>query len=177
MYDWLKPEVVIPVHGEALHLSENATLARSLGIKEVVVCRNGDVVRLAPGPSQIIDEVPAGRSYRDGNLLIDAEDPAVADRRRLGFAGVVSVAVAMSGRGDIVGDPWIEMTGLPIAAPPDGTMEEIVMDAVSGALSSLPKARRRDPAAVTQAIERSVRGAVNEMWGKKPLCHVLLLQV
>jgi ribonuclease J len=177
MYDWLKPEVVIPVHGEALHLSENATLARSLGIKEVVVCRNGDVVRLAPGPSQIIDEVPAGRSYRDGNLLIDAEDPAVADRRRLGFAGVVSVAVAMSGRGDIVGDPWIEMTGLPIAAPPDGTMEEIVMDAVSGALSSLPKARRRDPAAVTQAIERSVRGAVNEVWGKKPLCHVLLLQV
>jgi ribonuclease J len=177
MYEWLKPEVVIPVHGEALHLSENATLARSLGIKEVVVCRNGDVVRLAPGPSQIIDEVPAGRSYRDGNLLIDAEDPAVSDRRRLGFAGVVSVAVAMSGRGDIVGDPWIEMTGLPIAAPPDGTMEEIVMDAVSGALSSLPKARRRDPAAVTQAIDRSVRGAVNEVWGKKPLCHVLVLQV
>jgi ribonuclease J len=176
MYEWLKPELVVPVHGEALHLSENAALARSIGIKEVVMCGNGDVVRLAPGPAQIVDQVPAGRTYRDGKLLIDAEERTIADRRKLGFAGVVSVAVAMSGRGDIVGDPWIEMTGLPIAAP-DGTMEEIVMDAVSSALSSLPKARRRDPAAVRQAIERSVRGAVNEVWGKKPLCHVLLLQV
>ncbi|MEX2128764.1 MAG: ribonuclease J [Xanthobacteraceae bacterium] len=177
MYEWLKPEVVVPVHGEALHLSENAALARSLGIKEVVVCGNGDVVRLSPGPAQIIDEVPSGRLYRDGNLLVDAEARTVADRRKLGFAGVVSVAVAMSSRGDIVGDPWIEMTGLPIEIPREDTMEEVVMDAVSSALSSLPKARRRDPAAVTQAIERSVRGAVNEVWGKKPLCHVLVLQV
>jgi ribonuclease J len=177
MYEWLKPEVVVPVHGEALHLSENAALARSLGIKEVVLCGDGDVVRLAPGRAQIIDEIPSGRLYRDGNLLIEGEARTVPDRRRLGFAGIVSVAIAMSGRGDIVGDPWIEMTGLPEQARPDQTMEELVVDAVENALSSLPKGRRRDPGAVEQAIERSVRGSVNAVWGKKPLCHVLVLQV
>ena len=139
MYEWLKPDVVVPVHGEALHLSENAALARSIGIKEVVICGDGDVVRLAPGPAQVIDEVPAGRLYRDGNLLIDAESRTVAERRKLGFAGIVSVAVAVSGRGDLVGDPWIEMTGLPVAASADKTMQEIVADAVDGALTSLPK--------------------------------------
>jgi ribonuclease J len=177
MYEWLKPEAVIPVHGEALHLSENAALARSLGVREVVICGDGDVVRLAPGPVQIVDGVPAGQLYRDGNLLVSAEARTIPDRRRLGFAGVVSVAVAFSGRGDIVGDPWIEMTGLPESAGPDQSMEELVADAVEQAITSLPKARRRDPAAATQAIERSVRGSVNAVWGKKPVCHVLVLQV
>jgi ribonuclease J len=177
MYEWLKPEAVVPVHGEALHLSENAKLARSLGIKEVVECRNGDVVRLIPGPAKIVDQVQAGRVYQDGNIYLGEASKAVADRRKLAFAGVVSVAIAMSGRGDIVGDPWIDMTGLPEEIAPKRSMQDYVADAVDDAITSLPKARRRDPAAVEQAVERSVRGAVNNVWGKKPLCHVLILQV
>lgn len=177
MYEWLKPEAVVPVHGEALHLSENAKLVRSLGIKEVALCRNGDVVRLVPGPAKVVDEVPAGRIYQDGNLLVDAEARTIPDRRKLAFAGVVSVAVALSSRGDIVGDPWVQMTGLPVSVATNETMEDVVMGAIDDAIASLPKARRRDPDAVTQAVERSVRGAVNAVWGKKPLCHVLVLQV
>lgn len=177
MYEWLKPETVVPVHGEALHLHENTKLARSLGVKEVVECRNGDVVRLAPGPAQVIDQVGAARVYQDGNLYIHEESRTVAERRKLAFAGIVSVAIAMSGRGDIVGDPWVDMTGLPEEYEPKRAMQDLVADAVDNAITSLPKARRRDPAALEQAIERSVRGAVNAVWGKKPLCHVLILQV
>ena len=69
------------------------------------------------------------------------------------------------------------MTGLPEFAAPGRTMQQVVEDAVYDALDSLPKARRGDSDAVTQAVERSVRGAVNAIWGKKPLCHVLTLQV
>jgi ribonuclease J len=177
MYEWLKPEAVLPVHGEALHLHENAKLARSLGIKEVVELRNGDVVRIAPGPSQVIDQVAAGRVYQDGDLYVHEESRTVAERRKLSFAGVVSVAIAMGGRGDIVGDPWVDMTGLPEEYEPKKSMQDLVADAVDDAITSLPKARRRDPAALEQAIERSVRGAVNNVWGKKPVCHVLILQV
>jgi ribonuclease J len=83
----------------------------------------------------------------------------------------------MSGRGDIVGDPWVDMTGLPEEYEPKKSMQDLVADAVDDAITSLPKARRRDPAALEQAIERSVRGAVNNVWGKKPVCHVLILQV
>jgi ribonuclease J len=82
-----------------------------------------------------------------------------------------------TGRGDLVGDPWIEMTGLPVAASADKTMQEIVADAVEDALTNLPKGRRRDPGALEQAIERSVRGSVNAVWGKRPLCHVMIIQV
>jgi ribonuclease J len=114
---------------------------------------------------------------RDGNLTIEEAARTVADRRKLGFAGVISVALAIGGRGDLAGDPWIEMTGIPEFVAPDRTMREIVADAVENAVASLPKARRREPDAVTQAVERSVRGAVNSVWGKKPWCHVLVVQV
>jgi ribonuclease J len=125
----------------------------------------------------VIDQVAAGRVYQDGDLYVHEESRTVAERRKLSFAGIVSVAIAMSGRGDIVGDPWVDMTGLPEEYEPKKSMQDLVADAVDDAITSLPKARRRDPAALEQAIERSVRGAVNNVWGKKPLCHVLILQV
>jgi ribonuclease J len=176
LYSWLKPEVAVPVHGEALHLSEHAALARELGIKEVILCGDGDVVRLSPAPAGVIDEVPAGRLYRDGRVLVEQAAPALSERRRLGFAGVVSIALALGARGEIAGDPMVEITGLPETLGTKST-EDLVLDAVEEALQSLPKPRRRDPDAIAEAIERSVRGQLNAFWGKKPTCHVLVLQL
>ena len=73
MIGWVRPKILIPAHGEALHLAEHAALARRAGVPEVLVCRNGDLVRLAPGKAEIIDEIPSGRLYKDGTLLVDAE--------------------------------------------------------------------------------------------------------
>src|SRR5438067_159991 len=92
---WVRPQILIPAHGEPLHLAEHAKLARGAGVKIVLVCRDGDLIRLAPGKPGTIDEVLAGRVYRDGSLLVSAEERTVADRRRLGFAGVVSIAMAL----------------------------------------------------------------------------------
>jgi ribonuclease J len=175
MYEWLKPQVAVPVHGEALHLHENAALARSLGVPQVVTCYNGDVVRLAPAPAEKIDDVPFGRLFRDGNLLVEEAERGMAERRRLAFAGVVSVALALGGRGELAGDPVVELAGLPLAAGGE-SMEQIVIDAVIDAFGSLPKGRRRDPDALSEAIQRSVRGKVGAVWGKKPACHVLVIQ-
>jgi ribonuclease J len=177
LYEWLKPELVVPVHGEALHLDENAKLARSMNIKEVQVCRNGDVVKLAPGPAEIVDDVPTGRIYRDGTLLVSEEARTIPERKRLAFSGVVSVALALGGRGELAGDPAIEISGLPEEVAPGRPMADLVSDAVYDAIESLPKKRRQDQAAVIQAVQRSVRGSVNAAWGKKPVCHVLVLDV
>ena len=143
---------------------------------QVFTCYNGDVVRLAPGKVEKLDEVPSGRLYRDGNLLLDGELKALADRRRLAFAGVVSVALALGGRGELTGDPVVDIAGLPEAAGGE-PMEQIVLDAVFDAFESLPKARRRDPDAIEEAVVRSVRGKIGAVWGKKPLCHVMILQL
>ena len=173
---WVKPKIVIPVHGEALHLSEHAALARRCGVPEVIQCRNGDLVRLSPNPS-LIDEVPAGRLYKDGILLIEAEARTVADRRRLSFAGAVSVALALTDKGDLIEDPSVGLIGIPERDRDGGLMIEVAENAVLETLESLPRASRRDPDAVAEAVRRAVRAAVAERWGKKPMCQVHVLTV
>src|SRR5262249_34556609 len=86
LYGWVKPRILVPVHGEPLHLHEHAALGRELGIPEVLTCENGDLVRLAPGRARVVDEVPAARLYKDGRLIVEAEGRTLPDRRRLAFA-------------------------------------------------------------------------------------------
>ncbi len=177
MYRWVKPAIAVPVHGEPLHLAENAALARRVGIPQVILCGNGDVVQLAPGPAGIVDEVPAARLYKDGRLLVEAAARTVPTRRRLGYAGLVSVAVALNERGDVAGEPEVELIGIPEMTAQNASMAEVAYDAVVDTLRSLPRARRRDPDTVEQAVRRAVRAVITEAWGKKPLCHIHVLTV
>ncbi len=173
---WVKPQIVIPVHGEALHLSEHAALARGCGVKEVVQCRNGDLVRLSPNPG-LIDEVPAGRIYKDGTLLVSAEARTVADRRRLSFAGTISVALALTDKGELIDNPSLDLIGIPERDREGALLSEAAYDAVLQTIDSLPRGRRRDPDAVAEAVRRAVRAAIAQRWGKKPMCHVHVLTV
>jgi ribonuclease J len=177
MIGWVKPKILIPAHGEALHLSEHAKLARAAGVPQVVVCRNGDLVRLAPGPAQIIDEIPSGRLFKDGALVIDAQAPTVAARRRLSYAGIVSVALALSEKGALLADPEIELIGIPETDASGAAMTDVARAAVEEAFETMPKPRRRDPDEVAEAIRRAVRGAIAERWNKKPICHVHVLEM
>jgi ribonuclease J len=173
---WVKPKILIPVHGEALHLSEHAALARRCGVPEVVQCRNGDLVRLSPD-ARIIDEVPAGRLYKDGSLIVEADARTIADRRRMSFAGAVSVALAITDKGVLAADPEIDLIGIPEHDRDGGLIEEAVYDAVLETVESMPRKRRGDPDAVAEAVGRAVRAAVAQRWGKKPMCHVHVLTV
>jgi ribonuclease J len=176
MIGWVRPRLLIPVHGEALHLAEHADLARRLGIT-VGMCRNGDLVKLAPGDPGIIDEIPAGRLYKDGRLLVDAQARTVADRKRLSVFGFVSIALALTEKGQLAADPEIELIGIPETNATGEQMMEIAMDSIMDTIDSLPKARRRDPDSIAEAVRRSVRASIAEQWGKKPLVYVHLLLV
>ena len=177
LFSWVKPRIALPVHGEALHLAEHAALARSLGVPEVLTCRNGDLVKLAPGHASVIDEVPEGRLYKDGRLLIEAESRTVADRRRLSYAGVVVVALAIDDKGTLAADPDVELIGIPETDGEGERFDDLAYNAALDTVEQLPKGRRRDPEAVTEAVKRAVRAAIADRWGKKPLCLVQVLVV
>ena len=160
-----------------MHLAEHANLARRAGVPNVIVCRNGDLVRLAPGPPGIVDEIPSGRLYKDGSILIDAEAKTVAGRRRLSFSGVISVALAVTDKGELAADPEVELTGIPETDADGESLAEAAYDAVMSTFESLPKPRRRDPDSVAEAVRRAVRAAIARRWRKKPVCHVHVLTV
>jgi ribonuclease J len=176
LYRWVRPRLAVPVHGEPLHLAEHVKIARGCGVKEVVNCRNGDVVRLAPAPGGKVDEVRAGRLLKDGRLIIEATAPAIAERRRLSFVGIVTVAVVVDEAGQMSADPEVELLGIPEKDESGAVLEDIVYDVVLDTVENLPRARRRDPAAVSDSVRRAVRAAVAERWGKKPICVVHVIQ-
>jgi ribonuclease J len=177
MLRWVRPQIVLPVHGEPLHMAEHADLARKIGVPKVITCQDGDVVRLAPDGPKIIDEVPVGRFYKDGRILVDALARTIPDRRRLGFAGIVSVAVAVSEKGELLADPKIELAGIPETNATGESFSDLVYNAVLDTVENLPRARRRDPEAISESVSRAVRSTVAREWNKKPTCHVHVLVV
>jgi ribonuclease J len=121
--------------------------------------------------------VPQGRLYKDGTLLVEADSRTVADRKRLSFAGAVSVALALTEKGEMADDPSLDLIGIPERDRDGGLIYEAVYDAVLATFDSLPRKRRGDPDAVAEAVRRAVRAVVAERWGKKPMCHVHILEV
>jgi ribonuclease J len=174
---WVKPQILIPVHGEALHLSEHAALGKKLGIPHVLQCRNGDLVQLAPGAPAIIDQLPFGRMFKDGKLLIAGESTTIAERRRLSFGGMISVALAVTEKGVLAADPEIDLQGIPEHAANGELLSDLAYNAALDTFENMPKQRRRDPDTVAEAVRRAVRAAVAMHWGKKPVCHVHVLTV
>ena len=177
LYEWLRPKIAVPAHGEALHLYTHADFARDMGVEKAIVAMNGDVVLLGPGTPAIVDEVPHGRMLLDGNVLVRSDDEAVRARRKLAFAGVISIGVALTSKGELAGDPDVMMAGLPARARDGRSMDEIIDKAVFETIDNLPRGRRRDPDDGATAIERSVRNTVRGVWGKRPEVHVLVMPV
>jgi ribonuclease J len=176
-YEWIRPSIAIPAHGEELHLEEHARFAALCGVAHVVKARDGDVVLLAPGAPAIIDEVPHGRLCKDGNALLSLDDEAVTTRQRLAFGGIVMIALAVDGKGEMAGVPDVVLAGLPAKTRAGLVLDEIVDAALFDTFDALPRPQRRDANVVSTAIERAIRAAVAAAWGKKPSVHVLVVEV
>jgi ribonuclease J len=174
MYEWTRPRIGIPVHGEAAHLVAHGSLMAQSGIPEVAQVRNGDMIRLAPGAAEIIDKVPFGRIYKDGRLVGDDEQTGIRDRRRLSFAGHVAVNVVLDEKYEMAGDPDLVAIGVAMVDARGADMEELMLAAAIGAIESIPRQRRKDLDLVQEAVRRAVRGFANDVWGKKPLVTVFV---
>ena len=174
MYEWVRPHILVPVHGEAAHLAGQAELARQCGIPRPIQVRNGDMLLLAPGDPHIIDQVPFGRIFKDGKLIGTDEAVGVRDRRRLSFAGHVDVNVVLDDRYQLEGDPDLVAIGLPSADERGEDLEDLMLEAAIGAVESIPRVRRKDLDLVSEAVRRAVRAAANDAWGKKPIVTVFV---
>src|ERR1700727_1841731 len=177
MYGWVRPRIAVPAHGGPVHLTEHAAFARAQGVSQVLRAFNGDLIRLAPGEVGISGKVTSGRRAKDGAILLPPDQESIRQRRRLSFDRVVSIAIALTPRGEMAGDPDVMIAGLPERTREGAAIDALIDDAIFEAFESLPPGKRRDAEVVSSAIERAVRGSVNSVWGKKPQVHVLVVEV
>ncbi|MFD2653990.1 ribonuclease J [Brucella rhizosphaerae] len=177
MYSWVRPRILVPVHGEAAHLVAQGSLGAMEGIEEIAQVRDGDMLRLAPGKAEIIDEAPVGRIYKDGKLIGDEDEIGMVERRKLAFVGHVAVSVLLDRDFKIMDEPDLVAFGLPEEDAQGDLMEEILLDAAIEAIDSIPRARRKDLEVVRESVRRAVRAATNEAWGKKPVVTVFINRI
>ncbi|WP_297323208.1 ribonuclease J [uncultured Bartonella sp.] len=174
MYEWVKPKILVPVHGEAAHLAAQTALGRQAGIETVAEIRNGDMLRLAPDPVEIIDEVPVGQIYKDGNLVGNEEELGVKERRKLSYVGHISVSLVLDKKHNLAICPDIVSFGVPETDGHRELIDNIIADTIESTIDSIPRIKRKDDELVREAVRRAIRSTVNEIWGKKPVCAVFL---
>jgi ribonuclease J len=178
MYAWARPKIAVPTHGERRHLLEHAALARDLQVGQTVAPRNGDMVRLAPGKAEIIDEVPSGRIYVDGGVLTVENGEALRERRHASHSGMLTVALVLDERGRIVSGPQVQSIGLP--GDENTPLEEALDDlanAAEAAVRGLNDYDREDDHAVEQALIRALKRNSFRLWERRPIVTATVLRV
>ena len=177
MYEWTKPTIGVPVHGEAQHLSAHAGLMGECGIEDVAPIRNGDMLRLAPGPAEVVTQVESGRVYKDGHMIGTEDETGIKRRRILSWVGHIVMSLVIDKDGDLLADPDIVCEGLPRMVDEQDSFEDVLYDAGVSAFENIPRKKRKDIGRIEQAVERALRSEAREIWGKKPIINVFVQKV
>ncbi len=167
MYAMVKPKIAIPVHGELRHMTEHARFARELQVPEAIVVRNGELLRLAPGPAESIDETPSGRLHLDGDILVHEEDGYAKARRAMSFSGFIGITVVVDRKGRPSADAVFHISGVP----------EDVIEPVKEAVARAMGGKRSNGEDLQESVRIAARRAANEVWGKKPVVTVEIVEV
>ena len=171
MYKWVRPEIVVPVHGEPRHLAEQARLALDHGVPHAVVQKNGDVIRLAPNGPEKVDEVRVGRLVLDGDVILPADGSTVNERRKIGYGGLITVALPIGDDGQLAGKPLVRPFGVPVEEDRD----DFIADATDAAMRAFTSGD--DEERMRENVRLAVRRCAMVWTGKKPVVEVMLLQV
>ena len=176
MYNWVKPECIIPVHGEHRHMIEHVKFAKEMQIKNTVLVENGDIVKIAPGGKPAVyDKAPHGRLYVDGSVSIEEDGQSIKDRRNISNNGFMDVTIIISSNGNIIKDPLLTIRGLPIYDSEEfkfGLQEKIFEASKTFSLTN-----KKQESNLIDAIKVTCRKYSREKTGKKPLTNINLVRV
>lgn len=176
MYRWIRPQIAVPVHGEARHLHEHLAFARELGVPQAIEVRNGDVLRLAPAPAAVIDEVPTGRLVLENDGLIAAGDDLFRTRRRLMAHGTVLVGLVLDGYGTLLAAPQLSTFGA-VDLEREPGLKETVQTAIEDAVEELDDNAALDDEQIRTAVRVAVRRAFKLVREKRPIIEIQITRL
>jgi ribonuclease J len=171
MYKWIRPEIIVPVHGEIRHMHEQARFALEQGVPKAVKQQNGEIIRLAPNGPAKIGHATVGRLVLDGDVILPADGATMGERRRIALYGQMSVAVAIDRKGKLLGAPQIRVQGVPVEEDRDDLIE-----AAADAAAEAVKKDWRDSEKLRESLRLAVRRVAVRFTGKKPVVDVLLIE-
>ena len=178
MYQWARPKIAVPTHGERRHLIEHCNLAKDMQVAQALAPRNGDMVRLAPGRAEIIDEVPASRLFLDGGMLTPENGEALRERRHAATNGVIHVAIVLDKKGRIASGPQVRAVGMPGDEdyPLDEALDDLA-DVAVDAMKKLDAEAKGEDEQVETAVSRAIKKASQRIWERRPIVETTVLRI
>ena len=175
LYQWVRPDTLIPIHGELRHLKEHAHFARTNQIANSIIAENGTVVRLAKGNAEVVDHIETGRLAVDGKRLISVDSDVIRERNRIRYNGVAVATVIINRGGKLLGEPQLSVRGVIDFIDENGYYTEAVK-AIVTAINKLPE-KRRDDELLAETTRVAVRRTLRNFTGKRPVTDVHIVRV
>ncbi len=172
MYKWIRPELLVPVHGEMRHMREHARFGISEGIPQAIVQSDGDIIRLLPGQASKIGDAEVGRLVLDGDVILPADGSTINERRKVSLNGQISVAVAIGRDGRAIGTPQVKLQGIPV----EEDRVAFIDDAVAAVAEAMRSGTRRERDRLREDVRLAVRKIATRWTGKKPIVDVLMIE-
>lgn len=176
MYEWLRPQILVPIHGELRHMQEHVRLARECGIPKTAIAENGTMLQFTEQGAEVVDHVPVGRMAVDGTRLVPIDGAVLRERNRLRFNGAAVATVVLDGKGKLVADPQLSMQGV-LDELDEGESWDDAIDAIVEAINDLSPRERGNDDTVSEAARIAVRRALRESVGKRPVTDVHVVRV
>ena len=177
MYQMVRPRIAIPVHGEARHIKEHVALAKACQVPEALEAANGTVIRLAPGPAEIVAQVTSGRLGLDGKSLLRLDGDMIRHRHRMSFNGLIMVSLVLAKDGKLLAPPQVSLEGLLDGGDAAADAINAMEDAVGAAVGDLSKSQLMLTDEVTETARLAARRWFHKAYDKKPVTKVHVMRL
>ena len=171
MYNWVKPESIIPVHGEHRHMNEHIKFAKQMQIPHALRIEDGDIVRISPGKNpKIIDKAPSGKMYLDGNIPVGENSQSIKERRNLSQNGYLEITLILSNSGKL-SKPIISYKGIP-----ENIFDEKIIfemeDEIFNTCRSFSMKNKKQEKNLIETVKQNCRKIIKDKTGKKPYTNI-----
>ena len=171
MYNWVKPESIIPVHGEHRHMNEHIKFAKEMQVPHALRIEDGDIVRIFPGENpEIIDKAPSGKMYLDGNIAVGENSQSIKERRNLSLNGYLEITLILNNSGKL-SKPIISYKGI----PEQNFDEKIIFqmeDEIFNTCRSFSMKNRNQEKNLIETVKQNCRKIIKDKTGKKPFTNI-----
>lgn len=174
LYDIIKPQMAIPMHGEALHLSRHAQLANDCGIKQTHVLNNGDLLSITKDGGAVIDEVYTAEMALDGEKITAIDSSAVRQRRKMSFAGLIVISITLDDMGTILAEPNVTLEGVAMACAVE---RETLVEELEQSIHKLSDKEVKSDNTVSEKVRITARRYVEKKTGKRPQVKIHMARV
>ena len=176
MYRWVKPQCVIPVHGEHRHMAEHVSFAKEMQVPKTLLIENGDIIKILPGNKpEIIDKAPSGKVYLDGNLRVDSDSQSIKERRNISINGYLEITLIVSNNGKVT-KPIISFKGIPESGENKNFIFDIE-DEIFSICKTFSLQSKNQEKNLIETIKQNCRRIVKDKTGKKPFTNINIARI